>query len=304
MFRRNKRTASWAMKLLLYVVGIGCLLLLPVLWLAGKILPRPKELLQAALGGDVEQVTSLLEEGAEMDAVDEDGRTVLHIALDEGDLSIAAALLERGIDLNVADVSGRIPLDMLRTLSPDVIAEDTSGWRNCKKACVTIQLTHPEYSLGGIINQKLYKRPAGNPDDKQEQKSIMVRVFRAFKEYWLEEVLHRLSFHDAASSGNVRTLKRELKKGTNIHFEDKYGRTALHCALDGARFKAAAFLMERGADVYRTDALGRTPLDIITTIPPESIYWYESGWRKLRSCLEKRGETELAHSRDACFDLE
>ena len=131
-----------------------------------------------------------------------------------------------------------------------------------------------------------------------------MRVLGAFKDYWLEEVLHRLSFHEAASSGNVRTLKRELKKGTDIHFEDKYGRTALHCALDEARFKAAAFLMERGADVYRTDALGRTPLDIVATISPYSIYWDESGWRKLRSCLGKRGEAELVHSRDAYFDLE
>jgi len=292
------------MKLFFGAVIIGCFLLFPLTWLLGKLLPKPKTLLDAVSMGDVERVTSLLEEGAEMDAVDADGRTVLHIALDEGDLSIAAALLERGVSLDVPDASGRIPLDMLRTLSPDVIAEDTSGWRNCRKACVTIQLTHPEYSLGGIINQKLYRRPAGNPDGNREQKSIMARVFSETKRYWLEEVLHRLSYHEAASSGNVHTLKRELKKGTDIHFEDKYGRTALHCALDGARFKAVAFLMERGADIYRTDALGRTPLDIITTISPEMIYWDESGWRKLRACLEKRGETELAHSHDAYFDLE
>lgn len=304
MFRRKKQTASWTEKILVTIFIVCCLFLLPVLWLVGKILPRPKILLNAALAGDVQWVTSLLEEGAEMDAVDDYGRSALHAALDEGTLSAAAVLLEHGANLDLQDVSGRTPIDMLRTISPDFITEDTSGWRNCRKACVTIQLTHPEYSLGGIIDQKLYRRPAGNPDDNREQKSTLARVFGAFKDYWLEEVLHRLSLHDAASSGNFDNLKRELKKGTDIHSEDEYGRTALHCALDGASFKAAVFLMQHGSDVRRADALGRTPLDILATMSPDSIYWDGAGWQRVRTCLEKMGETELAHSRDKQFGLD
>lgn len=57
----------------------------------------------AASEGDVDLLKQLLEEGADVDAVDEEGRTALHFACGYGELDCAKVLLEKGAKLDCVD---------------------------------------------------------------------------------------------------------------------------------------------------------------------------------------------------------
>lgn len=73
-----------------------------------EMIKESNSLIKAALGGDVSTVLSLLASGAEVNAIDKDGRTALmHATLNE-DMTLVGELLKAGADPNVADnVSGQ-----------------------------------------------------------------------------------------------------------------------------------------------------------------------------------------------------
>jgi ankyrin repeat protein len=58
----------------------------------------------------VAQATSLLDQGAVIDARDEAGRTALMLAVTEDKLEMVRVLLARGADPNAADNTGHTPL--------------------------------------------------------------------------------------------------------------------------------------------------------------------------------------------------
>eukprot|EP00208_Stichococcus_sp_RCC1054_P007280 CAMPEP_0206143426 /NCGR_PEP_ID=MMETSP1473-20131121/20542_1 /ASSEMBLY_ACC=CAM_ASM_001109 /TAXON_ID=1461547 /ORGANISM="Stichococcus sp, Strain RCC1054" /LENGTH=70 /DNA_ID=CAMNT_0053538823 /DNA_START=205 /DNA_END=413 /DNA_ORIENTATION=+ len=56
-------------------------------------------LVDGARYGDLEDVVAALEDGVAVDAVDEHGRTALHMASGNGHLEVVSALLDRGADV-------------------------------------------------------------------------------------------------------------------------------------------------------------------------------------------------------------
>jgi hypothetical protein len=80
---------------------------------AGSV-PTPASLPAAAGLGDVRQAALLLDQGAAVDARDEEGRTPLMLAVARGRLEVVRLLLARGADPNAADNSGRTPLQQAR----------------------------------------------------------------------------------------------------------------------------------------------------------------------------------------------
>ena len=52
----------------------------------------------------------LIDEGADVQAADNKGRTPLHQTSGEGHLEVARLLLDEGADVQAADINGRTPL--------------------------------------------------------------------------------------------------------------------------------------------------------------------------------------------------
>jgi cytohesin len=69
------------------------------------------QLREAAENGELIVVQTALQNGADPNAKDEDGRTPLHYAAEKGHAEIVKVLLKRGADPRIADNRGRIPLD-------------------------------------------------------------------------------------------------------------------------------------------------------------------------------------------------
>jgi ankyrin repeat protein len=67
---------------------------------------------EAALGGDLAQVSLLLDSGAKADTLDLDRRTALMYAAYNGNTNIMKVLISRGASVNLRDINGRTALMM------------------------------------------------------------------------------------------------------------------------------------------------------------------------------------------------
>jgi Ankyrin repeats (many copies) len=92
----------------------------------------PATLRSAAAQGDVAQATSLLNQGAAIDARDEAGRTPLMLAVTQGRLEIVRLLLARGADPNAADNAGRTPLQQARQQNSPEITALLEEWQRAR----------------------------------------------------------------------------------------------------------------------------------------------------------------------------
>jgi hypothetical protein len=95
---------------------------------------KPATLQSAAAQGDVAQATSLLDQGAVIDARDEAGRTPLMLAVTQGQLEIVRLLLARGADPNAADNAGHTPLQQARQQNSREIAALLEEWQRARSA--------------------------------------------------------------------------------------------------------------------------------------------------------------------------
>jgi uncharacterized protein len=83
--------------------------------------PSPDELRQAAMIGDVDTVLKMIERGVDVNAIDQDGRSALHLASFDGFDEVVDLLLDRGADPRQVDGKGRTAL-MFASTGPHLAA--------------------------------------------------------------------------------------------------------------------------------------------------------------------------------------
>lgn len=82
---------------------------------------RPLDI--AAVRGSIEELTALLDAGAEVNAPGECGNTPLHEAVSQGHFAVAKLLLEFGATTEIRNQSGQTPLDIARMHNRDDLAD-------------------------------------------------------------------------------------------------------------------------------------------------------------------------------------
>lgn len=97
------------------------------------------EMREGALGtGNVDRLKELLKEGADKDAVDEEGRTPLHFAAGYGELECVKALLDVGANIDALDNNQNTPLHYAAGYGqPESVKLLTERWDYCLNAIYT-----------------------------------------------------------------------------------------------------------------------------------------------------------------------
>jgi ankyrin repeat protein len=258
---------------------------------------------EAAATGDLDRIRQLVDEGADVDAL-EMGGTPLHRAILERQEPAAVLLIESGADVSAVGYFGRTPLHIaafrgLRELADLLIAEGATVDARDKENVTPLGLAVAEGDVvlaallierGADVNAKF---PGGatslhgvahaeNPDSHFKMTELLVANGADVNATTDRE--RNTPLHWAALLGNSEVADVLVSNGASVIARDAFGHQPLHNAAVAGSVKVAELLIAGGADVSARDELELTPLhwaaakgrikrvilpDVRAMIPPE-----------------------------------
>ncbi|MDR3129921.1 MAG: ankyrin repeat domain-containing protein [Treponema sp.] len=196
---------------------------------------RPSPAL-AAIRANTAFLEAILTAGS-VQAVDDEGRTILHLAALEGNAPAVSAILNAGALINKRDKAGKTPLDLAFT--------DTQT-KNYAETAEKLILE------GGISNAPIYEYFA--PAVRSSNYDIRMADGIA-------------SLHYAAQEGHTGYVRFLLDKRADINVKNASGTTPLHEAARAGNIEIMSILIDGGADVNLQDAKGNSVLHL--AVPTE-----------------------------------
>jgi len=207
-------------------------------------------------------VELLLEQGAEIEAVDEDGDTPLICAIYMDRFDIFHLLLKQGADINRLDGRGRTPL---------MIAMEFGELRYPNSMGHDQRILETLHHVAGNGNNLLHAISLRN--DHASAMDFFRTAMEAMEVEYKANAALITPLHYAAYRGNLDIVRYCCEQGIDANAADHAGNTPLHTALmsspDGPDGIGEAHVREivtslltAGADPNRANAEGRTPLDL------------------------------------------
>ena len=255
----------------------------------------------AAIRGSLEEIKSLIENGEDVNVVDEFGFTPLHLVINHmpwsKGKSIGKFLIETGADVNTTGQDGVSPLQM--ALKHGVISQlmasldndnleviqmliDAGANVNHKDECDNTPL-HVACKQGYMQAFELLVKHGADLQAKtksqetllhltQNPKIAEVLLTKGFDIMALDEDM-RTPLHHAVSNGCKDMVSFLIEKGFNVSAADKDGETPLHLAVENNRHDLIDILFKNGAKVAPYDqynilvtAVNEGFLDVVKTL--------------------------------------
>ncbi len=205
----------------------------------------------AALDGKVDALTQFLDDGMSVDADEGDGWTPLLCASSEGQHAIIALLLERGADITKVTENGHTALHRLvqcaawrndRMAPTGGFNDDLHG--RCLKGVLAL------LAAGADPNQP---KPETGETPLHDASSYgltdIVLALAMTGDVELRDADHRTPLMMAAGRGHPTAMDALVEAGADVNAEWKHGFRAIHFAAEHGEVDPAISLKRHGADL-------------------------------------------------------
>lgn len=227
-----------------------------------------QSLLKAAARDDVKEVKSLLLKGADVDAKDNSGDTILHHAARRGRKEVVEVLLANGANVNLKNGDGLTALDVGMVAYWQESSQEIARLLAASGANVSI---HVAAFIGDRDKVKRFIEVGASLDKEDDYGFTPLR--------WAVVGGHRniaalllargadvnacppwTPLHFAVDEGHPDIVELLISKGASVNVLNGKGFAPLHIAAEAGDEKSVKLLISQGADIDIQDAYGRTPL--------------------------------------------
>jgi ankyrin repeat protein len=257
-------TSSWKGKigiLLSIFVFIGCCTSAAIFLIRSNKVILQESLFQAALAGDAAKVSALIGKGADINAKQVYGSTLLVFSIETGDFRMFETLVEAGANVNDQCMDSYrheklTPLEM-------ILVRSYYSWLKRKgfdyKAAVKLLLDH---GAGFDFDAKdsMGKCCVQNAIEKNQIEILRLMLDNGADIHVQNEnggVLH-WAIQRQASMPIVELL---LSYHADVNAKNRYGNTPLHSAVIDGRKDVVLLLIKNGADISAKNKQGMTALE-------------------------------------------
>jgi ankyrin repeat protein len=239
-----------------------------------KELAAAENIFAAAEVGDLEAIKKHLKGGADVNAVNKQGYTALHLATRRGQKDAAALLLEKGANVN-AERKGKTTLDFaVKNEEIAALLREKGG------------KTGKEIKAEGSI---FSAAQSGLVDAVKTHLAAGVDVNGKNKGGYT-------ALHLAAKKGHIEVAKALLEAKADIGLASKSGKTVLHYdAYYNGNLDFAKLLLDAGAPVNVLDKRRKTPLDYAVSLRNAALVELLLA-KGARTGKELRAETDIHYA--------
>ncbi len=241
-----------------------------LLLLEKKLPPKSgkKELMYAARKGDLEKVKLLISNGVDINQQHEFGITALMEAEHNGHLEIVKLLVNNKANLDLEGSHFEIGGSIVTAL--------TCAVKNGHFEIVEF-LVNSGANVNGGLGGALY---CAVFSDNLKIAQFLVNNganVNDIVDHSATTLLMQTAYNKSDSFDIIRLL---VNNGAKINLQNKYGHTALMLAIASNKFKAAKFLVDRGADITKKENKNRTTFDLLLE-KAKKLYLKQSAHSKL-----------------------
>ncbi|KAJ2990388.1 hypothetical protein NUW58_g2975 [Xylaria curta] len=207
----------------------------------------------AANSGKAERILALLDDGADINAIDIiGGSTALSIATWLSFDDVVQLLIQQGADVNQRDRRGWTPLHIAARY----------GYRRIIELLVT---------NGADLDLKIHGWTPLLLTAKDLEPRLCCFLIDNGADVTAADYHGRTPLHWASKCGEGRLVRLLIKKGADVNAEDRWGRTPLIWAVHRERPEIVELLLHSGANVTTATREGYTPLHIAADTGNRSI---------------------------------
>lgn len=230
-----------------------------------------------ARNGCAKAVDQLLREGANKEALDEDGLTALHIAAICGHVEVAEILLENGANKEAVFGEGLTALHKAALGGRVTVVKIFQEKGAKKQAGITIGSTalHLAAISGNVELVKILLKKSANTEAMRIDRVTALHIATFYDHVDVVEILLEkgankeavfsegvTALNLAASRDHVEVVKTLLEKGANKEAAKNNGFTSLHTAAYRGNLEVVKILVQNGANTETADEKGHKPLHV------------------------------------------
>lgn len=236
----------------------------------------------AAIEGHVAMISSFLQAGASICAVEKSGRTALHLATKEGRGDVVKVLLKNGAEIGTKDKTGVTALYL--------------AMANGHKGLVELLLNNgAEFEF-----MDEHRLTALHVAAESGHKNVVELLLNEGLEIGAIDREGRTALHLAAKEGQKDVVALLLNKGTEVAAIDREGKTALHHTVEqgyswhrGDRKGVIELLLSKGLEIGVTDGEGRTAVHLAAEKGHKEMIEFLLSKGVEMAAIDKTGKTAL-----------